>query len=224
MFGPEYTKINTIWKRDEKGIVIPGDYAVPEFQYLEPCPWNWTEKVDGTNIRLHWNGTVLTIGGRTDAAQVPAKLIAALEPQTSPDLWKTVFGDADDVTVYGEGYGAGIQKGGIYRPDQSVIVFDVLVGPWWLGRDDVADIAGKLGLEAVPRASGPMLPPEFGLSTAWSMTAGGFLESAWKGAPIEGLVGRPAVDLFNRKGERIMIKMKISDWTRYQKAHPEGGE
>lgn len=213
MFGPEYLKINTLFKRDpgNGNVIIPGDWAMPEFGYLQECPWDWTEKVDGTNIRLYWNGSKLTIGGRTDGAQVPARLLPSLDPVTDPGLWRSVFPDADDVTVYGEGYGAGIQKGGNYRPDQAVIVFDVRIGPWWLAREDVADVAGKLGLEVVPA---------FGVQTlndAWLGLISGELASHWSGAPIEGLVGRPAVDLFNRKGERVMAKMKVRDWADYQR-------
>ena len=211
MFGPEYPKINTLFKRDERNVIVPGDLTLPEFAYLQDNPWDWTEKVDGTNIRLHWNGSKLTVGGRTDGAQVPAKLTANIGPLSDPALWHTAFPGADDVTVYGEGYGAGIQKGGTYRPDQTVIVFDVLVGRWWLSREDVADVAGKLGLDVVP---------PFGshdLGSAWCLLTSGALTSNWAGTPIEGLVGRPSVDLFNRKGERVMVKMKVRDWNDYQR-------
>lgn len=213
MFGPEYPKVNTLFKRDERNVVVPGDWSLPEFAYLADCPWDWTEKVDGTNIRLHWNGSNPAVGGRSDGAQVPARLTAALNLTPVMDLgrWRSVFPDAGDVTVYGEGYGAGIQKGGVYRPDQTVVVFDVLVGPWWLSRDDVADVAVKLGLETVPSFG------QFSVSAAWADLTAGKLASRWDGAPIEGLVGRPAVDLFNRKGERVIAKMKVRDWNDYQR-------
>ena len=81
-FGPTYPKIDTVFKRDaaRRFIIIPGDYSTPEFEYLADTPWGWTEKVDGTNIRLHWDGSEVTIGGRTDNAQVPSPLVANLRP------------------------------------------------------------------------------------------------------------------------------------------------
>lgn len=210
-FGPEYTKIQTLWKRDDRGVVVIGDYSLPELEYLAGNFWTWTEKIDGTNIRLHWNGAEVTIGGRTDNAQVPARLVANLAPLIDPGLWKSVFPDADDVTVYGEGYGAKIQSGGMYRPDQALIVFDVLVGPWWLRPADVADVACRLGLDVVPALT-PM-----SLTLAWTSLCAGHFDSAWPGARIEGYVGRPAVELFSRKGERLLVKMKVRDWRDHER-------
>jgi RNA ligase len=206
IFGPEYPKIQTAFKRDNRNIIIPGDWTLPELAYLADKDWTWTEKVDGTNIRLHWDGTRVTVGGRTDNAQVPATLMAALEAQLIPELWREIFPDADDVTVYGEGYGAKIQSGGMYRPDQALIIFDVLVGQWWLTDENIADVAGKLGLPVVP-ALGTCT-----LSRAWEKITHDELVSTWEGARIEGLVGRPAVPLFTRKGDRLIVKMKVKDW------------
>lgn len=217
-FGPEYCKIQTAFKRDERNVIVPGAWTLPEFAYLADKEWRWTEKVDGTNIRLHWNGVEVTVGGRTDNAQVPATLIANLAPQLDAGLWKSIFPDADDVTVYGEGYGAKIQSGGMYRQDQSLIVFDVRVDRWWLEDVNVADVANKLGLDVVP-----IIPAAWTPETAWSQIAAGTLESAWSGARIEGLVGRPLVDLFCRNGDRLIVKMKVKDWTDFQRRGGRAG-
>ena len=212
MFGPEYPKINTIFKRDRarKSIIIPGDWSAPEFGYLQNCPWDFSEKIDGTNTRLHWDGSTVTLGGRGEGSQVPARLVTALATYLDPALFAAAFPDADDVTVYGEGYGAGIQTGACYRPDQSLIVFDVKVGPWWLAREDVADVAGKLGLDVVPTFG------SYTLNEAWAGLTSGRFVSHWSGVPIEGLVGRPSVDLHTRDGSRILAKMKVADWEKYQ--------
>src|SRR5689334_10188287 len=162
MFGPEYIKINSLWKRDDKGKVLEGEWATDEVELLKDLPWVWTEKVDGTNIRLHYNGTTVVIGGRTDNAQVPAPLINNLAYQLDANVWHKIFSEADSVTVYGEGYGPKIQSGGQYRADQALVVFDILVNDWWLRRDDVCDIADKLGLEVVPE-----IPYYMDLHTAW---------------------------------------------------------
>jgi hypothetical protein len=218
-FGPEYTKINTLWKRDpDTNIVLIGDYAAPELQYLSRLDWDWTEKIDGTNIRLHWNGSHVTIGGRSDKANLPSGLVAALDGRLRSEDWFKAFEDSDDVTLYGEGYGAGIQKGGAYRPDKDFILFDVKVGPWWLDRTAVADVGEKLGFEVVKSLYTGTI------SQAWYCMVTGEgtpsnVVSSYPDAPLEGLVGRPQVVLFNRKGERVMVKMKRKDWDDYQRHH-----
>lgn len=203
MFGPEYTKINSAFKRDDRKAVRLYEWSTPEFEYLASKAWRWTEKVDGTNIRLHWDGSKLTIGGRTDEAQVPASLVAKLGQLSGPDLWHGIFPEADDVTVYGQ-----------YRADQALIVFDVKVAQWWLKDEDITDVAAKLGLEVVPVAG------EFSPMKAWDQIQAGTLKSNWPGARIEGLVGRPVVPLFDRRGDRIIMKMKVKDWADYKRQHP----
>ncbi|HET9029247.1 MAG TPA: RNA ligase family protein, partial [Candidatus Aquilonibacter sp.] len=111
----------------------------------------------------------------------------------------------------GEGYGAKIQKGGQYRQDQSLIVFDVRVGEWWLKPDAVKDVADKLGLDVVPTFD------TMTLRDAVALVQGGNLHSHWPDAKIEGLVGRPAVDLYTRKGDRIVAKVKVKDFIDYER-------
>jgi hypothetical protein len=221
-FGPEYTKINSAFKRDmgNNGVIIPGDFAQEEFEFLQDNPWVWTEKIDGTNIRLHYDGESITVGGRTDAAQIPGGLLYALAPLNNPRLWAEVFpadpAEADfpvelreqiDVTVYGEGYGPKIQKNGhLYRSEPGFIVFDIRVGPWWLKRDAVADIATKLGLDLVPYV-GVMT-----LNEAIAAVKSDSIRSAFPFVKPEGLVGTPLVPLRTRRGDRIVVKLKGADF------------
>lgn len=209
MFGLEYPKINTLWKRDERGVIVLGDYATPELEYLARNNWLWTEKVDGTNIRIHFARASVSIGGRTDNADIPSVLLKALEPLQNLALWERTFDDLTvPVTLYGEGYGAKIQSGGHYRPDQAFVLFDVRVGEWWLRWDDVMDVAGKMGIEHVPVVG------SWSLETAHKVIGqdGPRLESEWPNAPMEGIVGRPQVQLLDRRGDSLMVKLKYKDY------------
>lgn len=231
MFGPTYHKINTVFKRDDRGKILPGEFAREEFEYLRETPWRWTEKIDGTNIRLHYTPSTSTIvvGGRTDNAQIPAHLMNALSPfVTDVALFKGVFSDCVDtnteVTVYGEGYGAKIQKGGgNYRDDQGFIVFDVKVGDWWLRHDDVQEVAAALGMETVPVLGHWTLDQAVQYvehsarkhavaASGRPMTMEAYLQSTWPKVKIEGLVGTPTVDLFDRRGDRVVVKLKLKDF------------
>jgi hypothetical protein len=212
----EYHKIQSVYMRDpatnHKTFII-GEYAMPEFAYLADRPWDWTEKVDGTNIRVMYgafDGRVW-FGGKTDRAQIPAKLVGRLQERfPGGDAFAAVFPDLDEgaaVCLYGEGYGGGIQSGGDYRPDQDFVLFDVKVGNWWLRRDAVEDVAAKLGLDVVPIIGRGTLPEMV------ELVRGGF-GSQYGTARAEGIVARPSVDLFTRSGERIITKVKHRDFTR----------
>ena len=148
----QYHKIQTVFKRDpetrHKNLLF-GEYSRPEFQYLDSAVWEFTEKVDGTNIRIMLRDGELSFGGKTDRAQLPSPLVKFLERHFLPqvDFFKS---NLEEVCLYGEGYGAGIQKGGNYRPDQSFVLFDVKVEELWLRREDVNDIADELKIESVP--------------------------------------------------------------------------
>jgi hypothetical protein len=51
------------------------------------------------------------------------------------------------------------------------------------------------------------------LGNAVALIETGELVSYWPNARIEGLVGTPAVPLFDRKGDRIIAKIKGKDFT-----------
>lgn len=227
MSGTEYPKINGLYKRGERGKIIEGEFSRPEFGYLSGLPWQWTEKVDGTNIRLTYEGPTLLdapelyVQGRTDAAQIPPKLLAACTSILRTSPFAEVFPDAESgderVVLYGEGYGAGIQKGGgNYRPDAGFVLFDVRVGPHWLSRENVEDVGEKLGIDVVPLivfGDEPGHTTTAPIDVAESFVVNGWLTSRWPGVERpEGLVGRPAVPLFDNRGEHITVKIKWKDY------------
>ena len=49
----EYHKIETLFERDMEGSkkLIEGKYRNECVEFLAPCKWIFTEKVDGTNVR-----------------------------------------------------------------------------------------------------------------------------------------------------------------------------
>jgi len=206
----EYHKINTVYKRTPDGRLMLGDWSCPEFAYLKDCEWIGTEKVDGTNIRIHWKaGCGFKIGGKTDNAQIPILLLDKLNEMFGDNRLDKTIEKASELTLYGEGFGARIQKGGgSYIPDGvGFVLFDVLVDQWWLRREDVVDIAKSIGIPYVPEAyRGPLLP-------AIEEVRAGF-HSAWGPFTAEGMVLKPAVELQIRAGQRIVTKIKTRDFLR----------
>ncbi len=207
----EYHKIQTIFKRDpatKYKTLLDGQYSLPEFEYLKDNEWVFTEKVDGTNIRIIFDGENTTFGGRTDRAQIPADLVNALNDMFNPLLDKLTENFNNGCVIYGEGYGAKIQKGGgNYRPDQSFVLFDVKVGDFWLREEDVIKVSETLNLDIVPEIGRGTLDEMIEIIKA------GF-DSRWGDFKAEGIVARPATELKTRLGDRVITKLKCKDFAR----------
>lgn len=140
----EYHKIETLFNRYEKTKkLIQGSYRNETFEYLKDNIWQFTEKVDGTNIRIYWDGHRVSFGGRTDNAQIPAHLINRLN-----DL----FGGETNEQLFEQKFGVDY----VLNNRKSII--------------------------------------------------------AKNGAEIEGFVGRPKMELNDRTGKRVIVKIKYRDF------------
>ena len=136
----KYHKILSLYKRDKKDFsFIIGEWKTPELAFLKDLDWIWTEKIDGMNIRIMWNGKDVRFGGRSDDTKFYTPLLLKLQQMfmvgEKLEIFKDNFGtDEMDVVLYGEGYGAKIQKGGErYIPDDvSFVLFDVAVDGLYL--------------------------------------------------------------------------------------------
>lgn len=209
----EYTKIETIFERDMDGTkkLIEGKFRNETVEYLRNNAWVCTEKIDGTNIGIVWDGHKVSYQGRTERAQIPAhlmnKLIELFGGNENEELFEQKFGDMQ-VILFGEGYGAKIQKGGgNYRSDVSFILFDVYLPEQnlWLKRDALEDIAKAFGIDVVPI-----------VLTGTLNTAVNYVKSKPKStigvADMEGLVCKPEVDMLDRMGRRLIVKVKVCDF------------
>lgn len=179
-------------------------WARPEFELLADVPWTWTEKINGTNIRVMWDGHKVRYGGRSDNASISTKLIHVLDGLLPEEMLEQVF-NATPAVLYGEGCGAGIASGsGVYGATPTFVLFDVLVGEWWLKPDDVADVAAKLGIQAAPELG------KFTLRQMISLVSAG-MRSQWGDFHAEGAVGRPPLGIKGRDGDRLLVKVKHKD-------------
>jgi hypothetical protein len=209
----EYHKIETLFERDKQTFTVDPT-KLKSLVLGTITKWDVTEKIDGTNVRVMLSGGgegKVSFGGRTNNAQMPGDLIAHLIDKFSEGKMREVLWidqtPPSSVVLYGEGYGAGIQKiGGLYRPDKSFILFDVLVaGKYWLDQEDVASIAARLDVPVVPYL-GRMTLDEIVDFVKYPFP------SKIGTAPAEGIVARPIEPLFDKRGNRIIIKLKTKDF------------
>jgi argininosuccinate synthase len=75
--------------------LLEGVWSEPEFEYLAQNLWTFTEKVDGTNIRVMLRDGRIDFGGKTDNASLPAALVSRLESRfhTQRDRLAEMFPD-----------------------------------------------------------------------------------------------------------------------------------
>lgn len=117
-------------------------------------------------------------------------------------------------TIYGEGYGMKIQKcGGRYRRDSvSFIGFDVKVNETYLLRDNAMSVLEKLGCETVPYFG------QMTIDQAIEMVRNGFISEISEDRTLmaEGVVLSSPLGLKNRRGERLIVKIKYEDFVKYR--------
>ena len=208
----EFMKINNIFTFDAKNKGITG--LTPTYNVLKNIVWEGTEKVDGTNIRVHWDGHRVEFAGRTDKAEIPADLKAKLEEmfctQEMEYVFEQVFEDKD-VILFGEGYGPKIQNGGTYSKEPKFILFDVCIDDHYLSRANVNDIAEKLCIDAVPVMFVGTLDEAIEYVRRHHMSTLGNGEHE-----MEGLVLQPlGIVLYDSKFHPVKCKCKYRDVIRY---------
>ena len=205
----KYHKIETLFERDTTTKkLIEGKFRNPTVEFLKDNLWQFTEKIDGTNIRILWDGHKVSFGGRTDKAQIPAeltnRLIELFGGEINEQLFEQKFGETE-VMLCGEGYGAKIQNGGAYKDKQDFILFDVMINGNWQPRESVEDIARYFNVDIVPT-----------ILVGTIQEAVDYVKTKPKSkigtADSEGLVGRPIIEMQDRTGNRVIVKIKVKDF------------
>lgn len=205
----EYEKIETLFLRDDKTKkLVEGKYRNETVEFLKDIDWEFTEKIDGTNIRICWDGHKVQYLGRTDKAQIPSqlmnRLIEIFGGDVNEEIFEQHFGE-NEVMLIGEGYGAKIQSGGDYRQDNDFILFDVCINGNYQPREVVKAIAGYFNIDTVPIImTGKLQDGVDYVKTKPKSTIGT--------ANMEGLVARPKVELKDRCGNRLIVKIKVRDF------------
>ena len=204
----KYHKIETLYNfNEETKRFDTSKLRNPVVEELRYNKWLFTEKIDGTNLRIYWDGHKLTYAGRTDKSQFSKQQTEYLDSVINEDLEMLIeqnFGEKE-AYLFGELYGGNIQKvGKLYSENYDIMIFDVVVNGIYLLRDDVIGVCSSLGLYTVPRV-------------LWG-TIDDALEyvkynekSTFSDAPLEGLVGTPELGFLDREGKRIIVKIKKRD-------------
>lgn len=196
----------------------------------------WDGGIEGSTINgVKFN---IRITGKTDNAQIPKNLLKHMQEKYPDEKvlaalglkefipidewelehnWLTYEQIPNIYTIYGEGYGEGIQSGGWYiKGGNEFIVFDVKVNDIYLKTEARDEIATKLGAPIVP------LIGYFTLDEAIDFVRKGFRSVIAENPEekmAEGLVLRTDLGLRNRMGKRLIVKVKYEDFQKYRNVY-----
>lgn len=212
----KYPKMETLFKRDEN-FKVTNEIRLPEFENIKK--WLITEKIDGTNIRIIYTpDDKLLIRGRTDKASIPTFLLEELQNMFTVEKVKAILDNPIEkgLCLYGEGYGAKIQKGGgNYNKGNSFRLFDIWIDGCWLEWDSVEDIAKQLGIKTAPTAGLMTIKEAIGLvenkDYLFLHSRVAFDENK-KEILAEGIVARAYPMMLFRRGNPIKWKLKVKDY------------
>lgn len=240
----EYPKTENLFLRDEDTHkLIVGAFRQPEFAI--PKFWHVTEKIDGTNCRVVYDplGATVDYRGRSDRATMKQDLIDSMAAVFTLEKMQRQFDEylgpekieaGTKVTIFGEGYGPGIQQGGYYGGQRAFRMFDVVyhrprlvrepidsvnatVWEWfhsWCQPETVKMIAGQLGAETAPVISEKMDLLDI-VRHVKALAHGAHpvaaLDPGGQDYIPEGVIARTDPYLYDEHGRRVMFKLKVCD-------------
>jgi hypothetical protein len=207
----EYHKIETLRQFDQ-GVkkFVSNTFYNTNVEILKNHDWQFTEKIDGTNFRVYWNGHTLSYAGRTDNAVFSDEQKAFIEEklvnEAMTNSFEALFKEKE-VVVYGELYGNKIQKDGhLYTSDNGYgfKVFDVYKDDIFMPYKHLIHLCKEIGYDVVP------LVFIGSIQDGINYVQNNF-KSTFSNATLEGLVGKPVGEFLDYRGNRIIVKIKRRD-------------
>jgi len=212
----KYTKFSSPFVKDEKF------FNTKELtQQLPKGKWILTEKIDGANIRIiitkpdEEGNREIHIGSRklilNPSDKSSGQFLDCLKEVNLHKL-KEYFQDINStIVIYGEGYGAGIQKGGIYSAIKDFRVFDVRIGLAYQDFSYVEKVCIDNQLNLVPIFGNADVVDYDGCILNLMNFKETLIKDGTGGKP-EGLVYKFEPVLLNKYGERLLFKIKFKDF------------
>lgn len=205
-----YQKIETLYKFNTTiNKFVENDFTNPIVKYLYDCKWIGSEKIDGTNIRVLWDGFSFSIAGRTEKSDVPKEVKLLFDTIFNKDaeiIIEQIFG-VKEVIFCMEAYGGKIQNG-TYKISERLIGFDIMVNENYIQRESARDIFEKINIPFVP------LYIFKNLKEAIDFVKTNPVSQVDNTAYIEGLVCLPYERIYDNQGNRIAVKIKVRDFNK----------
>lgn len=215
----EYPKLKNLHKRDPADNKVIDAYTDEIFspELLGNAGWTWREKLDGTNLRIIWDGHRAEYRGRTDRAQFSDGQTMFLDEKIkSPafeELLEQTFGNTE-AALYAELIGNKIQGNPHKIDGYEIRVYDAFVAGWWLLPASVDELANDLGLGS---AEIIVVAPIGNMHQVMKNIAS--ITEAFEGEAgpleyLEGIVGTAPGSVLGRNGSILRVKLKLASYHR----------
>jgi hypothetical protein len=184
-------------------------YREPELEYLAKNPWTYKRKLNGENMRVLWDGDQAIWNGRTNSFTPNHETTEYMNSTFAEEIFEEKFGRDKQVLLFGERMAPGAQGNELKLESTEFVLFDVKIANTWLEPNGIRAIAEYFGLHSCYNFMRPIDEERNYTETLENLielcSVGDFSE--W-----EGIVAIPATGVFNRKGERIICKIKNQDY------------
>lgn len=195
-------KTPTLFVRGNDQKVRPWEYKDQRFDLINR--WVVTEKKDGMSVILSANQENYGIHGRTPTTRFSAEQESFMHDQTSAAIGRLGQHpryNGKTVDIYAELVGPGAHGNPHNLKELQLYVFDVRINDYWLDWNNLQSVIADAGLESVPLIGVKAMPGIVGM-----------IRGRPQGEYFEGIVARTDPYLYNNKGDRVMFKLKVSDF------------
>ena len=223
----KFVKFSSPFKKNDNFINTP-----KLSQELPKGRWILTEKIDGTNIRI-----IITKPNEEGKREIhigSRKLILNQEDKGSKQYMdclsevnthkiKEYFKDVNStIIIYGEGYGPGIQKGGIYSKEKNFRVFDIRIGEAYQDFEYVKKVCIDNQLNLVPILQEIKEVCYHDCRYYLNEFKETLIKEGSGGKP-EGFVMKFEPVLLNKYKKRLIFKIKFKDFKKEEGIPPTAG-
>ena len=218
--APTYTDLEDTKKHDSRLLINPKTssaqktYREPELEYLAKNPWTYKRKLNGENMRVLWDGDQAIWNGRTDSFTPNKETTEYMNSKFAEEIFEEKFGRDKIVLLFGERMGPKTQGNELELESTEFVLFDINIAGVWLEPKNIQAIADYFGLRTCYDFMRPI-----DSSRNYSETLENLINLTAQGEfkDWEGIVAIPSTGVFNRKGDRIICKIKNQDYLRLDK-------